>query len=82
MTISLTKLYSLLSDKLGKPEAETLTTYIEEKINDEFERNKSSIVSDLKSEIEKTKSSLLWAMIALFIPLYVTLTIAIINLLK
>ena len=43
---------------------------------------KSIIVSDLKSEIEKTKSSLLGAMIALFVPLYVTHTIAIINLLK
>ena len=31
MTISITRLYDLLSVKVGKETAETLTTYIEEK---------------------------------------------------
>ena len=31
MTVSITKLYDLLSLKLGKEEAESLTTYIQEK---------------------------------------------------
>ncbi len=37
MTITLTKLYELLSNKVGKDEAENLTTYIEEKILTETE---------------------------------------------
>ncbi len=96
MTITLTKLYELLSSRLGKPEAETLTTYIEEKIADDFEKNKLSIISEIKIEFEKMRvenersrveverslKSQLWAMIALFIPLYITITIALINLLQ
>jgi hypothetical protein len=35
MTISITRLYDLLSIKVGKDTAETLTTYIEEKIKEE-----------------------------------------------
>jgi hypothetical protein len=34
-TISLTHLYSLLSEKVGKETAEKLTAYIQEKIKDE-----------------------------------------------
>lgn len=36
MTISITKLCDLLSAKVGKDAAETLTVYIEEKIKDQF----------------------------------------------
>jgi hypothetical protein len=36
-TISLTHLYSLLSEKVGKETAENLTVYIEEKIKDEVQ---------------------------------------------
>jgi len=35
-TISITKLYDLLSVKVGKETAESLTSYVEEKIKDEF----------------------------------------------
>jgi hypothetical protein len=36
MTISITRLYDLLTIKVGKDTAETLTTYIEGKIKEEF----------------------------------------------
>ncbi|HEY5464731.1 MAG TPA: hypothetical protein VIJ95_15820 [Hanamia sp.] len=39
MTISTTRLYDLLSTKVGKETAETHTSYIEEKIKDKFEDN-------------------------------------------
>lgn len=35
-SVSITKLYNLLSLKIGKEPAEVLTAYIEEKIKDEF----------------------------------------------
>ena len=38
MNITLTKLYDLLSAKLGKETAENLTNFIENKINNELER--------------------------------------------
>ena len=43
-TISLTHLYSLLSEKVGKETAENLTVYIEEKIKDEVQ-TKSNILA-------------------------------------
>lgn len=57
MTISTTRLYDLLSIKVGKETAETLTTYIEEKIKDKFEDNTKILatkedVSDLKRELK------------------------------
>jgi len=89
MTISITKVYDILSDKIGRAEAESLTTYVEEKIADEFAKQKSSIVNELKVEIERLRTDMeksgrnqMRAMIALFIPLYITMTIALINLLK
>src|ERR1700712_2127934 len=96
MTISITKLYDILSAKIGRTEAESLTTYVEEKIADEFTKQKSTIVNEIKVEIERLRTDMermrtdmeksgrnqMWAMIALFIPLYITMTIALINLLK
>ena len=43
-TISITKLYELLTTKIGKEPAENLTLYIEEKISDELEK-KTSILA-------------------------------------
>jgi len=43
--IAVTKLYEILSKKVGKEEAEALTVFVEEKIVDEFEKNKSLIVT-------------------------------------
>jgi len=61
--ISLTKLYDLLTDKVGKETAENLTNFIEQKINTELE-NKSQIfaskeyISVLNSKIEQTNSKI------------------------
>ena len=38
-TITITKLYAILSEKVGKDAAENLTTYIETKVKDEVENN-------------------------------------------
>jgi hypothetical protein len=48
--VSLTKLYDLLSIKVGKEAAENLTTFIEHKIKDEL---------DTKSQVLATKEDLL-----------------------
>jgi len=59
--ISITKLYELLSATMGKETAENLTTFIEPKINTEFE-NKIQMfatkddISVLNSRIEQTHS--------------------------
>ena len=96
MTVTVTKLYEILSKKVGKEEAEVLTTYVEEKIVDEFEKNKSSIVNEIRVDIEKLRTEMaqlrtemhqtlrnqLWAMIALFFPLYFTIIYLILNLIK
>ena len=96
MTVTVTKLYEILSRKMGKDEAEMLTTYVEEKIVDEFEKNKSSIVNELKLDNEKLRTEMaqlrtemhqslrnqLWALIALFFPLYFTIIYFILNLMK
>jgi hypothetical protein len=54
--ISLTKLYDLLSAKVGKDLAENLTTFIEDKIKDEVE-NKSQMLTT-KEDLLKTESRL------------------------
>lgn len=63
-TISVTKLYELLSAKIGKDSAENLTTYIEDKVKEEIE-NKVQIlatkedVARLDIKIADTKSELI-----------------------
>jgi hypothetical protein len=92
MTISITRLYELLGNKLGKTESEALTTYIEEMFKDEF-NNQSPLlatkldIGEIKLEIEKLRTELhsslrgqLWAIIALFFPLYLTIILAVIHL--
>jgi len=54
--ISLTKLYDLLSVKVGKETAENLTTFIEHKIKDEVE-NKSQMLAT-KEDLLRTESRL------------------------
>jgi hypothetical protein len=44
-TISLTHLYSLLSEKVGKETAENLTVYIEEKIKDEVKTQSNTLAT-------------------------------------
>ncbi len=86
MTVSLTRLYEVLAEKIGKPQAESLTTYIEEKIAEEFVNQKAELLTNTKLELELTKlrsdlkadmhqnhRQLFWAIIVLFIPLYLTI---------
>jgi len=62
--VSPTKLYDLLSDRVGKEAAENLTIFIEQKINPELE-NKTQIfairedISNLKSQIEQSKADII-----------------------
>lgn len=56
-TITITKLYALLSGKLGKESAENLTTYIEEKIKEEVE-DKTKILAT-KADLAENKSELI-----------------------
>lgn len=56
MTISTTRLYDLLSIKVGKETAETLTTFIEEKIKEQFVDHSKILatkedISELKEDI-------------------------------
>lgn len=54
-TITTTKLYDLLSAKVGKETAENLTSYIESKIKDEVENGTRNLVTkeDLAKEVAR-----------------------------
>lgn len=54
MTITLTKLYDLLSTKIGKEAAENLTTFIEEKIQVEMETKLSNIAT--KADLAESRA--------------------------
>jgi hypothetical protein len=61
MTISITRLYDLISTKLGKETAENLTTFIEEKIKKEVDINASNLatkgdISKLSEDIAKFRA--------------------------
>jgi hypothetical protein len=60
-TITITKLYELISVKLGKETAENLTTFIEEKIRDQVDTKASILATkeDLAREIGNTKAELI-----------------------
>lgn len=55
-TISLTHLYSLLSEKVGKETAENLTVYIEEKIKDEVQTQSNILAT--KQDVVNTKQEI------------------------
>ncbi|HSV09307.1 MAG TPA: hypothetical protein VLI68_00965 [Hanamia sp.] len=57
MTISITRLYDLLSIKVGKDTAETLTTYIEEKIKEEFIDNSKILAT--KEDVDNNKAEII-----------------------
>jgi len=62
MTVSITKLYDLLTAKMGREAAENLTTYIEEKIRDEY-NNKSQLLAT-KVDLANTKADIIkWVFI-------------------
>ncbi len=62
MTISITKLYDMLTAKMGREAAENLTSYIEEKIKDEL-NNKSELLAT-KVDLANTKAEIIkWVFI-------------------
>ena len=50
-TITLTELYSLLTEKVGKETAQSLTSYIESKIEKEVEHNTNYLAT--REDLEK-----------------------------
>lgn len=74
MNISITQLYSLLSDKLDKDTAENLTSYIEAKV-DKTAVNKTSHLAS-KDDLANTKID----MIKWFVGLFITLALMVIGL--
>ena len=62
MTISITKLYDMLTAKMGREAAENLTSYVEEKIRDEL-NNKSELLAT-KVDLANTKADIIkWVFI-------------------
>ena len=56
-TITITHLYQLLEPKIGKKEAETLTTYINEKIQDEV-KNETTVLAT-KEDLANTRADMI-----------------------
>lgn len=74
MNISITQLYSLLSEKLDKDTAENLTAYIEAKIDKTVVDKTNHLAS--KEDLANTKID----MIKWFVGLFITLALMIIGL--
>ncbi len=55
-SVSITQLYSLLSEKVGTETAENLTSYIEKKIKDEY-NSKSDIIAT-KEDLAKLETKI------------------------
>jgi len=56
-SVSITKLYNLLTLKMGKEAAENLTSYVEEKINEEF-NNKQQVFA-IKEDLANSKTDII-----------------------
>ena len=56
-SVSITKLYNLLTLKVGKEAAENLTSYVEEKINEEF-NNKQQVFAT-KEDLANSKTDII-----------------------
>ena len=65
--ISLTKLYDLLSSKLGRDTAEDLTTFIAEKIKEEVENKTQRLAT--KQDLANAKVDLIKWIFALWVTL-------------
>ena len=74
MNISITQLYSLLSEKLDKETAENLTAYIEAKIDKTVSDKPTPLAS--KEDLANTKTD----MIKWFVSLFIALALMIIGL--
>ena len=67
-SITLTKLYDLLTEKVGKETALSLTSYIERKIDKEVEQNRSDLVT--KKDLEKRSLRMLGIFIILSLMIF------------
>jgi hypothetical protein len=56
-SVSITKFYNLLALKVGKETAENLTSYVEEKINEEF-NNKQQVFAT-KEDLANSKTDII-----------------------
>lgn len=85
-SITITKLYSLLSEKMGKETAENLTTYIENKVKEEMEQATKVLatkdqVADVKTSVAEVKADIIKWMFLFWIG-QIAATVAIILLKK
>ena len=55
MTITTTQLYRLLSEKVGKDTAETLTTFVEEKVKEEVQEKSLTLATQVQLAETKTE---------------------------
>ncbi len=63
MTVTNLQLFQILKEKLGETQAETLVTYVDAKVQDEFESHKENLatkldISNLKEDIAVLKGEL------------------------
>jgi len=74
MEITITKLYALINEKLGSETAESLTTFIENKVKAEVQIESKNLAT--KDDLHQVKFDIIKWMVSLFI----TLSIMIIGL--
>jgi len=80
------QLFQILRERLGEKEAESLVSFVDNKIKDNNETNLKVLatkedISLLKHDIANLKSEILKWMFGMFIPLYLTIVGLIITLL-
>lgn len=63
-SVTLIELYSLLTEKVGKETAESLTSYIEQKMEKEAQHSTRHLVS--KEDLANTKTEIIKWFVALF----------------
>ena len=64
MVLSLTKLYQLLVNKTDEETAETLTSYVEEKVRDEVKSKTTTLAT--KEDLQRVKFDMIKWYVALF----------------
>jgi hypothetical protein len=82
MIITITKLHTLLAKQLGADTAENLTTYIEEKIKEEFESSTKEIATKdfVRSEIANSKTEMIKWFVGVGLTTFIALSVMIIGL--
>ncbi len=70
-TIRITELYDLLSEKIGKEQANMLVKFVEEKVEGNIEEKTKYLAT--KQDISEAKADMLKWIIVLFSPFYIGL---------